>query len=167
MRIRLCLIGFALAVTPGARAQSDIRIGDLNPPVLDGLRGAMGCVAYHLENSCSFVLGYVQNGPKKVIFLEEFQRRLPSGQAEWLIVDVMEVPAGYTGRLESNDCRYGGDMMQPIIAGMSVTGSPGDWASPADWVVIVDWEQNQIVSGDPKLVECWQNPENGAVALPE
>jgi hypothetical protein len=164
MRIRLCLISFALGVAPGARAQSDIEIGDLDPPALDGLRGAMGCVAYHLEDSCSYVLGYVQDGPEKVILLKEFQRRLPSGRAEWLIIDVVKVPPEFSGRLESNDCRYDGDMMQPIIAAMSATGSPGDWVGPADWVVIVDWEQNQIVSGDPQLVECWQNPEGGTVA---
>jgi hypothetical protein len=124
----------------------------------------MACVAYHLEDSCSYVLGYVQNGPEKVIFLEEFQRRLPSGRAEYVIVDVLEVPLEFTGRLESNDCRYGGEMMQPIIAGMRATGNPGDWVDPAEWVVIVDWEHNRIVSGDPQLVECWQDPEGDAVA---
>ena len=164
MGIRLNLLLLGLAVSIGVRAQSDIAIGDLDPPALDGLKGSTGCVAYHLEDSCSYALGYVENGTKRVIVLKEFQRRLASGRAEWLIVDVLEVSAEFSGRLESNDCRYGGEMMQPIIAAMSATGNPGDWVGPADWVVIVDWERNRIVSGDPELVECWQNPESGTGA---
>lgn len=116
----------------------------------------MGCVAYRLEDSCTYVLGFVVDGSKTVIFLKEFQRKLESGQSQWLIVDFREMPAGFNGTLESNDCRYAGQVMQPIIAAVSATGNPGDWVGPADWVFIVDWERKKLVSGDPQLVECWQ-----------
>ena len=155
MNCRFGIACLTLAAAVNARGQTDVNIGDLDPPALDGLKGAMGCVAYHLEDSCQYVLGYVVNGAEKVVVLEEFQRRLASGQAQWLIVDVVKVPAEFSGRLESNDCRYGGAMMQPIVAAMSTTGEPGDWVGPADWVVVVDWEEKKLVSGDPRLVECW------------
>lgn len=75
------------------------------------------------------------NGAEKVVVLEEFQCRLASGRAQWLIVDLVEVPAEFAGNPESNDCRHGGAMMQPIVAAMSATGKPGDWAGPADWLL--------------------------------
>lgn len=149
------LAWLVLAVAVSASGQSDVKIGDLDPPALDGLKGAMSCVAHHLEDSCGYVLGFVVNGAERIVVLKEFQRRLASGRAQWLIVDVLKVPAEFTGRLEFNDCRYGGAMMQPIVAAMSTTGKPGDWVGPADWVVVVDWEEKKLVTGDPRLVECW------------
>lgn len=146
---------FALATAVSAGGQSDVDIGDLDPPALDGLKGSMGCVAYHLGDACQYVLGYVVNGAEEVVVLKEFQRRLASGQAQWLILDIVKVPAELSGRLESDDCRYGGAMMQPIVAAMSAMGEPGDWVGPADWVVVVDWEEEKLVNGDPRLVECW------------
>ena len=145
----------ALAIAVSAVGQQDVEVGALDPPALDGLKGTMGCVAHHLEDACGYALGYVVNGSETVVVLKEFQRRLASGQPQWLIVDVVKVPAEFSGSLESNDCRYGGAMMQPIVAAVSVVGEPGDWVGPADWVVVVDWEAKKLVAGDPRLVECW------------
>lgn len=71
----------ALRVTPwelpfviDANAQSNVDIGDLDPPARDGLTGEIGCVAYHLDSVCEYALGYVINGPKTVVVLEEFER---------------------------------------------------------------------------------------------
>ena len=160
MSSKFCIGLLTFTVAIGARAQPDIEIGDLDPPALDGLKGAMGCVAYHLDDSCEYVLGYVVNGSETVIVLKEFQRRLESGRAQSLIIDLVKVPTEFAGSLKSIDCRYDGHaygdpMVQPFVAAMSATGDHGDWVGPADWVVIVDFEKNELVSGDPQLVECW------------
>jgi hypothetical protein len=147
--------GLALVVAIGAKAQSDIKIGTLDPPALDGLKGEMGCIAYHLEDSCHYVLGDAINGPERVVVLKEFQRRLESGRAQYLIIDLVKVPAEFAGALRFLGCRYDGDEMQAMVAAVSVTGDPGDLVGPADWVVIVDWEEKKLVSGDPLSVECW------------
>lgn len=46
-------------------------------------------------------------------------------------------------------------MMQSLVAAIRVAGEPGEWAGPAEWVVLVDWDEEKLVGGDPRLVECW------------
>jgi hypothetical protein len=67
MILKSCLAFSAVAVAFVVRAQSQIKVGDFDPPTLDGLKGEIGCVAYHLDSACDYVLGYVVNGPETVI----------------------------------------------------------------------------------------------------
>ena len=155
MSCRYCVAFLALAVVTGANAQSKIDIGDLDPPARDGLEGEIGCVAYHLDSVCQYVLGYVVSGPQTVVILEEFQRRLESGKAQYVILDVVEVPEAFAGTLRVAGCRYDGDEMRPVVAALSAAGDPGGWVGPADWVVVVDFADKDLVAGDPQSVECW------------
>lgn len=148
----------ALAVVIGANAQSKIDIGALDPPALDGLEGEIGCVAYHLDSVCEYVLGYVVNSPRTVVVLKEFQRRLESGKAQYVILDLVEVPEKLARILRVTGCRYDGDEKRPLVAAVSATGNRGDWVGPADWVVVVDFAAKELVTGDPQSVECWIEP---------
>jgi hypothetical protein len=150
-----CLTCLALAVVIGANAQSKIDIGELDPPALDGLKGEIGCVAYHLDSVCEYVLGYVVDGLRTVVVLKEFQRRLESGKAQYVILDVVEVPEQLARILRVAGCRYDGDEKRPIVTAVSATGAPGDWVGPADWVVVADFAAKELVTGDPQSVECW------------
>ncbi len=153
MNLSSCLACSAFAVTFVVRAQTEIKVGDFDPPALDGLKGEIGCVAYHLDSVCDYVLGYVVNGSETVVVLKEFQRRLESGEALSRIVDLVEVPAEFAGVLRVLGCRYDGDEMRPLVAAVSAKRE-SDWVGPADWVVLVDFADMRLVSGDPLSVEC-------------
>lgn len=155
MKRRYYLPFLALPFVIDANAQSSVDIGDLDPPARDGLKGEIGCVAYHLESVCEYALGYVNDGPTTVVVLEQFERRLESGRSQYVIRDVVEVPREFVGSLRVVGCRYDGDEMRPMVAAISAMGDAGDWVGPADWVVVVDFAEKKLVAGDPKSVECW------------
>jgi len=154
MNLTPCVALSAFAVAFVVRAQSEIKVGDFDPPALDGLKGEIGCVAHHPDSVCDYVLGYVVNGSETIVVLEEFQRRLQSGEGLSLIVDVVKVPAEFAGTLRVLGCRYDGDEMRPMVAAVSPTGDSSDWVGPADLVVLVDFAEMRLVSGDPQSVEC-------------
>jgi hypothetical protein len=153
MNLRPSVPVLAFTVAFVVRAQSEIKVGDFDPPALDGLKGEIGCVAYHLDSLCEYVLGYVVNGAETVVVLEQFQRRLESGEALSVIVDLVKVPPEFAGTLKVLGCRYDGDEMRPMVAAVSARDFR-DWAGPAEWVVLVDFEEVRLVSGNPQLVEC-------------